>query len=209
MRGARLAALAFIITTGIAGSAWARSLYLNGVKLDAGVSVPAQTFVGCDVRFDDKGDVWITAKGYKLSVTNVNGEVSDPRPSAPAPSTSPAAGRGFWLITKQTERGAAQYDVDVYINNALVKKIKAIDDPTVFDVSKWVQPGSMNHVRMVAMKNTSAGPGRASPTDTLQVILGEGTLGGGTVTVDKVHVSFVRNATEAQNIQQEFDFRAP
>jgi hypothetical protein len=181
----------------------ARNVYLNGVKLDSNVSLKPQTFSGCDVRIDEKGDIHITAKGYKVTAQEGRAQVAQPAPAAPS-----AGPRGFWLVTKQTERGAVQYDVDIFINDAFVKKVRSIDEPTVLDVSRFVRSGQ-NRVRMVAIKNTGERRASSSPTDTLEIFLGEGTVGGGTVTVDKVHATFTRNASETNNFREDFTFAAP
>ncbi len=179
----------------------ARTVFLNGVKLDANVTIQPQTFKDCDVRFDDKGDIHIVAKGYKVAVSG--------NPGTSPPASRPAAGpRGFWLITKQTQRGAVQYDVDVFINGTHVKKVQSIDEPIVVDVTKYVRLNAVNTVRLVATKNVAGGRSSASPDETMEILLGAGTAGGGTVTVDQVHVSFKRNASEVQNISEELQFTA-
>ncbi len=182
-----------------AGRAEARNVYLNGLRLDANVAIKPQTFVGCEVRIDEAGDVYITAKGYKV----VQSEAARP-PAAPAPAGS----RLFWLISKQTRPNATNYDVDVFINDAFVKKVRSTDDAIVIDVSKWVQPGE-NRVRMIAVKNQGEKRTSMSPVDTLEVLVGEGVAAAGTVTVDKVDVTFKRNASETQNVREDFTFRAP
>src|SRR5574342_702237 len=73
----------------------ARDVYLNEVKLDNNVRVTAQTFVGCDVRFDEKGDIHIIARGYKVDLSARN----DTKPSPP--SAGAPAPRSVWLISKQ------------------------------------------------------------------------------------------------------------
>src|SRR5688572_2767142 len=84
---------AFVIVS-MGGRAEARSVYLNGIKLDANVAMKPQTFSGCDVRIDEKGDVYITAKGYRVVAPET-------RPAAPTVNAAPLAGdRRYWLISK-------------------------------------------------------------------------------------------------------------
>jgi len=182
--------------------ATAREVYLNEVRLDDSVKIGPQTLSGCEVRFDANGDVHITAKGYKIQVAPRADQAAPPAP--PPQARGP---RGFWLISKQSQRGAVQYDVDVFINNQLVKKVRSIDDPVVIDVSRYVHAGE-NHVRMVAVKNIGERRVSFSPTDVLEVFVGEGVVGGGTVTVDRVHADFKLTAAETQNTQQDFTFKA-
>jgi hypothetical protein len=177
----------------------ARDVYLNGVKLDSSVVIQPQTFANCDVRIDAKGAIHITARGYKVVPTEAPAAAT-PRPPAGAP-------RKFWLISKQTERGIVQYDVDVFVNEQFVAKVKSIEEPVVLDISRFVSDGE-NRVRMIAVKNIGERRSSQSPTDTLEVIIGEGVAGGGTVTVDKVHVNFKRHAGETSNLREDFSFQA-
>jgi hypothetical protein len=195
-----------IITGVVVGSllapatAFARNVFFNGIKLDSSVAMKPQTFSGCEVRIDDNGDIHITAKGYKVIPTET-------KPQAAPPARDPNAPRQYWLITKQTQRGVAQYDVDVFVNDQFVTKVRAMDEPLVLDISRFVNRGE-NKVRMVAVKNLGERRVSQSPTDSLEVLVGEGIAGGGTVTVDKVHVTFKRTASETTNIREDFSFKA-
>jgi hypothetical protein len=46
----------------------------------------------------------------------------------------------------------------------------------------------------------------SSPTDTLEIVLGEGTVGGGTVSITKTVVNYVRTAQETRNFSDETRF---
>ena len=191
------AILTLAVLVSLAARAEARNVFLNGVRLDANVAMKPQTFTGCDVRIDDKGDVYITARGYKVVAPET-------KAAAPVVNGAPLAGdRRYWLISKFNDRGAAGFDVDVFINDTFVKKVRATDDPLVLDISRHIQQGD-NKVTMVATKNTVDAKTSRSPTDTLEVILGEGVAGGGTVTIDKVHAAFKRNASETGNLREDF-----
>jgi hypothetical protein len=195
MRGRITSPIAFAIALLLASPAFARDVFLNGVKLDSSVKMKAQTFSGCDVRIEENGDIYITAKGYKVV----------PVEAGPPPAQSQA--KQFWLISKQTQRGIAQYDVDVFMNDQFVKKVRSNEDPVVLDITRFVARGE-NRVRMVATKNLGERRVSHSPTDVLEVLVGEGLLGGSTVTVNKVLVSFKRNANETTNIREDFSFTA-
>ncbi len=210
-------------TAATAGTAFARDVYLNGVKLDANVTIKPQTFSGCDVRFDDKGDIYVTAKGYNVTATPAPPTQTAPPPPPPPPPPAPPpapvpaarpkeavvdlAKKGVWLVSKQTQRGVVQYDVDVFVNGAFVKKVKSVEDPVVMDISRWIKPGD-NRVRLVAQKNVPDKRMSMSPTDTLEVIIGEGILGGSTVNIDRVIVDFTRNASETGQITEEYSVAA-
>ena len=181
----------------------ARNVYLNGVKLDVNVALKPQTFTGCEVRVDEKGDLHITAKGYKLVAPPAG---TSPAPATPAVTAAADPDRRYWLISKFDDRAAAGFDVEIFINNAMVKKVRSGDDPLVLDVSRHLNPGD-NLVTMVATKSRTATRAARSPDEKLEVILGEGKASGGTVTIDKVHATFRRTANEAGPIRE--DFRVP
>lgn len=206
----------------VGGFAEAREIYLNGVKLDSSVLLKSVTLSGCDVKIDDKGDIYITAKGYNVSATPAPRPspspptvTSPPPPPAPIPPPAPKpkdqpvdlGRKGVWLISKQTQRGIVQYDIDVTVNGALVRKVRSTEDPVVMDITRWIKPGD-NTVRLVATKNVPTKRMSQSPTDIMEIIIGEGVLGGSTVSIDRVLVDFTRTAQETDLITEEFTVAA-
>lgn len=201
------AALAAIVALGAATPAFARDVYLNGVKLDASVVITSQTFPSCEVQIDAKGDVYITAKGFKIETKPAAGAAAPaPAPAAPPPAAQ-AVSQRYWLISKQPRKGLAQYDVDVYLNGKFVKRVRAQDDPVILDVTRAVRAGA-NDVKLVATKNMGDKRLSASPTDTLEIVLGEGTVGGGTVAITRTVVTYVRNAQETKSFSDDAHFDA-
>jgi hypothetical protein len=95
--------------------------------------------------------------------------------------------------------------VDVFINDQLVTKVRSSEDPVVLDVTRFVNAGG-NRVRMVATKRLESGRVSHSPTDSLEVQLGEGTQNGRTVTVNRVLATFRRDASETTSIREDFTF---
>jgi hypothetical protein len=196
-----VAVIGAILVAG-SGVAHARDVYLNGVKLERNMILKNQTFPACEVKFDENGDVFITAKGFKLEVA----PAPDDRPEKAEPP--PADGKltkRYWLVSKQTKRGAAQYDIDVFVNDVFVKKVRSADDATVLEVTKHVKPGA-NKVRLIAVKNLGDKRVSSSPVDVLELVLGEGNVGGGTVTIDKPVVTYKRAASESDNFKDEMTF---
>ena len=207
--GSRIVAafvLASVLLWLVATPALARDVYLNGVKLDSSVVITSQTFPACEVQIDAKGDVFITAKGFKIEARPAAGGGSAPAtPATPAPAAELT--KRYWLVSKQPRKGQAQYDVDVFVNGKLVKRVRAQDDPVILDVTKSVRPG-MNDVKLVAVKNMGDKRLSSSPTDTLEVILGEGSVGGGTVSITRTVVTYVRTAQETKNFSDDLRFEA-
>src|SRR5215470_13842857 len=203
---------------GLVRTASAREIYLNGVRLDASILLKAVTLNGCDVKIDDKGDIYITATPAPPRPSpSPPTAASPPPPPPPAPIPPPApkpkdqavdlGRKGVWLVSKQTQRGIVQYDIDVSVNGALVRKVRSTEDPVVMDITRWMKPGD-NTVRMVATKNIPTKRMSQSPTDIMEIIIGEGVLGGSTVSIDRVLADFTRTAQETDLISEEFTVAA-
>ncbi len=176
------------------------------MKLDDNIILTNQTFAACEVKFDDKGDVYITAKGVKIGVQPTAGDAKkDGKDDTVGPSADGKLVKRYWLVSAQAKPGLVQYDVDVYVNGKFVKKVRSADDRVVMEVTKWVQAGD-NKARLVATKNMGDKRVSSSAADTLEIIIGEGTVGGGTVAIDKPVVSVKRNAQETKNITEEVSF---
>jgi hypothetical protein len=111
-------------------------------------------------------------------------------------------------VSRETMQGTTQYDVEVYLNDALVGKVRSSEAPVALDVSKYVVAGE-NRVRMVAMKQVGERRVSQSEKDVLEITIGQGTVSGGSVTIDKVLVTFKRNAAETQSLRQDLTFRSP
>ena len=193
-----LSLLLALVALAASTPALARDVYLNGVKLDASVRIESLTLPACEVQFDERGDVRITAKGFKV-------DVKPAASGADAPAPAATLSKRYWLVSKQPRKGQAQYEVDVFINGKFVKKVRTQDDPVILDVTKHVRPGP-NQVTLVATKTMGDKRLSSSPTDTLEVILGEGVAAGGTVSITRTVVNYVRTAQETRNFSDDARF---
>lgn len=180
-----------------------RKVYLNGVKLDASVVLTNQIFPACEVKFDENGDVWIVAKGVKIALQGSS--TASEKIVAEAPVVQGTLTKQYWLVSPQHTRGLVQYDIDVFVNGIWIKKVRSGDDKVVMDITKNVKPGD-NKLRIVATKNMGDRRASTSAADTMEIVLGEGTVGGGTVRVDKPLVAYRRTAQETQNFAEDFPF---
>lgn len=192
-----------LVWLGFPSVASARKVYLNGVKLDASVVLTNQMFPACEVKFDENGDVWIVAKGVKIALQGSS--TASEKIVAEAPVVQGTLTKQYWLVSPQHTRGLVQYDIDVFVNGVWIKKVRSGDDKVVMDITKNVKPGD-NKLRIVATKIMGERRASTSATDTMEIILGEGTVGGGTVRVDKPLVAYRRTAHETQNFAEDFLF---
>jgi hypothetical protein len=88
-----------------------------------------------------------------------------------------------------------------------VKKVRSTEDPTVLEITRWIEPGA-NLIRMAAVKNIPEQRVSMSPTDTMEIFIGAGNMGGATVNIERVLASFTRTAAETAPVTEEFTVHA-
>lgn len=183
----RLAPLALCL---LAAPALARTpaVYVNDVRVEG---LRNTTLNNVDVRLDENGDVRIVAKGYKITT-------ADGAPPSGPPTSSGA--RHFFIATMQPHLGAAQWDVDVFINKVFVHRFRSKDPEPVLEITRFLKPGA-NVIHYQATKE----PGdrvSVSPTDYFELIVGDGEMRGGQVMLNKM-TAYRRTAAETGSFDSE------
>ncbi len=180
----------FAVISLIASAAEAKSVYLNNVNID---SLTAQKFENCTVEIDAKGNVYITAKGYRVEVAGT------PATPPPRPTT-----KRYWLVTEKPGRGLDEWEIEVFINNQFVKKVQSKDEQVYLEITKYFQGGT-NNVLMVAKKKIE-GEARKSTSAAhySRVIIGEGEMAKDTIVIEKQLIDYRRNASELGNFADTF-----
>jgi hypothetical protein len=172
------------------------SVFLNGVNVD---SLRSQKFEKCrTVRIDDRGDVHLDCPGYQVEGQAAPGTA----PLIPS-AVAAAMTKRYWLVSEEKDGGAAQYDVDVFVNAKFIRKIKAGEPQVVLEVTRYLRPGA-NKVLFAATKQPAAVRKSASPASFLKLVVGEGDAGGNTVTIDNPLIETKRTAAETDNVNEEF-----
>ena len=172
------------------------AVFLNGVNIDG---VTGQTFEGCTVTIDEKGNVLIVAKGYEV-------QASPPRPKAAhAEALVPAepVTKRFFLVSEQNVTGMAQYDIDVFVNSTWIKRIGADEPQVVLEIGKHLHKGK-NSVHFTATKNLKEVRKSSTPAHYIKVHIGEGNMGGNNVMIDNELLEYTRTAAELQNFDEDF-----
>ncbi|MDY0002370.1 MAG: hypothetical protein RBU30_13825 [Polyangia bacterium] len=181
----------------------ARQVFLNGVNLSA-VDLPEITLKGCDVHVDAKGNIHITARGYKIQVDDKGNPDARPAPDRPPPSDSniktvgDADGR-YYLVSFFNKKGATQYDIEVFINGQMIRRIRARSDQVAMEITRHVKRGQRNEIIFVARKNL-AGTGRVSESemDYFRVVVGSGFESKGQIVLKQSLLETRRTAAESQ-----------
>jgi hypothetical protein len=196
---ARVCFLVSCLSTLTAGQALAVEVYFNGTRV---TGLKNQSFSGCAVQFDKAGNIHITAKGYTVKRL----DKGTPKPASRPPTTTPPSNAGvkkYFLYSRASRPGYAQYDIDVYINGKWLRKVRNTDSQIVVEISKKLRKGR-NVVHFAATKNYG-GKSRLSKqaSDYVQVFVGIGNRGGGTVNITSTLASFKATASTTANFGKE------
>ena len=172
----------------------AGNVYINDEKIEA--LTKEVVLKNVDVRIDTKGNVFISAKGVK--VTPAPGA----RAAAPAaPAAEGQAGRRYYLVTMQNRPGATQYKVDLFINGKWTRQVHSKHAQEIADLSRSFKSGR-NTVHLVATKDYGGGPRvSASPADYYDVVIGEGNESGGRIFLERRLVEFRLTADQTDGRQ--------
>jgi hypothetical protein len=183
-----LVALCTLIALPNLAAARNTSVFFNDVRVDG---LKNQSFSNVDVKFDENGDIRITAKGYKITSVEPGGNT----PSAPS-----TGAKHFYIATMQPRVGAAQWDVDVFINKVFVKRFRSKDPEPVFEITKWLQKGQ-NTIHYQA-KKADGDRLSTTPNDYFELVVGDGEMRAGQVMLNKI-TSYRRTAAEVGSFDSE------
>ncbi len=188
---------------------------LKGIKL-----------TGCsNVKIDAQGNVDIVCPGYDLQAAGAAptppasttpapapaaSDTAPVEPSLPPPSAQAAPTtitKHYWLVTEQPQPGAAQYDIDLFVNSKWIRTLHSSDPQVVFELTPNLQPGD-NKIVLTATKHLGGGRISASPSVFYRVVIGEGDVGGGNVMISNPLIDWRVTAAQTQNVTAERDLYA-
>lgn len=179
-----------------AALASAADVYVNGTNVEG---LANQQFEKVNVRLDDKGNVHIDAPGYAVKRVTV----------APNSSTETARegilSKKYFVVTEQSPQGATEYDIEFYLNGALVRTMHSGDEQLISELTSTLRPGK-NQVLMRATKKlaTPGQPKSTSKSAIFRVIIGEGKSTAEQVVIEKPIITFSRTAADQTDLAQEF-----
>ena len=180
----------------LASSGAQASVYLNGVNIDG---LKGQKFESCTVVIDDNGNILITAKGVQIQT-----QAPAPPPVQPLPVvTAEPVTRRYFLVSEAPTPNVAQYDVDVYVNAVLVRRVLSSEAQVIVELTKHLKKGK-NTIHLIAQKSVKEGRKSSDSSKTLKILIGEGKAEGPNVTLDAPSIEYVRTAAETRDTADEF-----
>ncbi|MBH23727.1 MAG: hypothetical protein CMH57_04530 [Myxococcales bacterium] len=193
-----------LVVLATATTAAAVDVYLNGVKVNG---ITSQDFEDVDVRFDEKGDVHITVDGVKVQMVDKLQRDKDAGAVGRSATSSATLAHKYWLISDQSARGMAQYDIDVHINGQYVTRVKNDAPQVVLEVTRYLVPGR-NTVVFTAIKSIPDQRRSFSPDHHITLLLGEGSRDTKQLTIDRSLVEYKRMANQVENHTETMVFEA-
>jgi len=218
-------------------SALAGAVYLNGLRIDGNSNLKFEKevkFEKATVRIDEKGDVYIEVKGFKVvadtltppapvaapvaPVAPVAPAAPPPAVAAPAPAppaavppapVAPAAPEPPPTLTKRywmvTSHVPGGSDYDVDVYvNSKWIRKLRSSEPQVVVEVTGHLTPGKNIVLMTARKVVTGQQKSYSPQGNFKVIIGEGNMGGANVMIDNPIIRFQPTATDTADVSEEF-----
>lgn len=181
-----------------ASPGYAGNVYLNDEKIET--LAKEVNLKGVDVRIDVKGNVYITAKGVKVTTSTDRG-----RAAPPDRATGAGVAKRYWLATMQNRVGATQYKVDLFLNGKWTKQVHSKNAQEFFELTRYLKGGT-NTVHLVATKDYGGGTRiSSSAADYYDVLIGEATESQGRIMMSRKLVEFRRTADETDNRQAAYN----
>lgn len=188
----------------LVSAAMAGNLYINGTFVDP-KSVSGVNLDKVNVRFDESGNIWVDAPGYKIEVVQPAGPAPlPPGPNAatlPRPGTPPVSGvpgavapARWWLVTE--DNGSSGHTIEVWVNGQLAQTVRSGEPQKIVDIGRWLRIGP----NQVTVKSSSVSPTGGS----FYVYLGTGSDQSGTVVMDNPSVQFGAGASRSGPFQREY-----
>lgn len=195
-------ALVLVGLFSVSAPAQARKVFLNGVDLSA-VDLPAITLRGCVVHIDAKGTIHITAKGYKIQISGTTPARRSSNTSSVLKTMGTARSR-YYLVSFFNKKGATQYDIEVFINGKMIRRIRARNDQVAIDITRHIKRGKKNEIIFVSRKNYgSRGRISASAMDYFRVVIGAGFESRGQIVLKHSLLETRRTAAQTKAVHTE------
>lgn len=164
----------------------AADVYVNG-KLVRGIT--ELTLENCTVTFTQRGDVQITAPGFKVLDTAAKGDQA----KEPIDSTSAKLLKHrYFLFTQTTSSGNVPYSFELWINDSKIKEFNASQDKLTVEVTLYLKPGS----NKVEIKSLYKQKPDTSASDSYSIFIGRGSPASGSLEITKLLLNYSRRGSD-------------
>ena len=193
-----------------AGTLFAQTrIYLNDVEI---TGLKGQKFENCTVELDGAGDIKIIAPQYKIKTEETSASKPEETPikaktEEPPPAAPKAGGKRYYLVTSFSEGARADFDLDIFINGKFYKRILSHDPRVAEDITGLLKDGVENKFTISAVKNVPAGAPISTPDSFVLLVVGEASVSGDEVTIDKPLVNFRLTGAQSGTIHRSFNIK--
>jgi len=194
MKQAVLSMSVFCAVVCFAGTASARSVYLNGFDIS---DVRNQSFDKAKVTIDKDGNIRIDAPQYDVKVVPPSKTLSDPG------GPNPALRKKYYLATQPSKRGKVQFDFVIKVNGKERRLVKIDGPQLILEISAWLKKGR-NDVVITAKKNLEGGRKSYSAEDKASLLVGVGHEDAKIVKIDAVEADVKVDGGSVVDVEKRF-----
>jgi hypothetical protein len=187
------AALAAALVVLVAGAVLAGDVYINGQAVRG---ITNLTLEGCTVVFNARGDVYVTAPGFKVLDTAATGDQAS-KALAPASNLK----NRYFVFTDSDAVGKVPFDFELLVNGQSVKKFTSSDVPLGLELTLFLKPGR----NTLELRSTFDPAKMGDATGTYTVRVGRGEPVQGSLEIREILLTYVRKGSEMNNSTDTFD----
>jgi hypothetical protein len=99
------------------------------------------------------------------------------------------------------KKGATQYDIEIFINGKMIRRIRARNEQVAIDITRYVRRGQKHEIIFVSRKNYG-GRGRVSASimDYFRVVIGSGFESHGQIVLRHSLLETRRTAAQTRSV---------
>jgi hypothetical protein len=171
----------------VAPLAEAADIYVNGEQVRG---ITNLTLEKCTVTFNARGDIYVTAPGFKVHPTAATGEQTTGKVAAKPQSLLE---NRYFLFTQTSSPGEVPFSFEVWVNDEKIKEFSSSQDKLTVEVTLHLKPGS-NKVEIKSIYQAST---RGGAADSFSVLVGRGAPNAGSLEINKLLLNYTRKGNDS------------
>lgn len=176
----------------LSSTALASDIYINGERVRG---ITNLTLDNCQVTFNARGDVYITAPGFKVLPTPAKGALVSEELAAPT-----LLKNRYFLFTQTSESGKVPYAFEVWVNGKLAKKFTSSQEQVAEEITLLLKKGK-NEIEVKALYQAGAG---GTAADTYSILVGRGRPNEGSLEINEVLLSYTCKGSDVGDSTEVF-----